>query len=134
MTGSQHNSAEADVERSCVSPAGYRCCLDDQPDHLVPECFLKAWLHDQPNVGGMVLSPSCQRTSGAEPEERHNREAPSQHGQELYLKYPGYNDALPFWIGPELSATMDGLFSGRMHPLQLPEKTRDCLMLAGIHL
>ncbi len=136
MIATQH-TPDVEAGRQPASQSLYRCCLDEQPDHLVPKHSLQLWLRRHPMSGTLTLNPSCHviPLQGATREihgSPFNWEAFPREGEGLWVEDPGRNVALPFWIGPELSGVVHELCAGSLQSAHLSERMRWILATAGV--
>ena len=86
------------------APHGFRCLLDDQPDHLVPRWFLRAG--ESGTVEGLSLNRESWFTREGALPEPIAQEAGSLAGFSLpaemvWLRDPANRTLLPFWLGPQ---------------------------------
>jgi hypothetical protein len=130
------------IEQLAVPPAGnhrenelprslFHCRLDDQPDHLVPARLLlpEYWegLTDRP----FFLNSTCLFPGGSE--------APAAvptagfaAGELVWIRDPGSEAWLPFWLGHELGAMLAGMQPGDPEPAAVSSHARRILIAANI--
>lgn len=116
--------------------AKFHCRLDGQPDHLVPESFLRdpAWEH----LAGrqLFLNPGSWIT--------HNGELPPDvFGAEhllvgfalqntiAWINDPGSGGLHPFWLGPHFAGILNGMLPGDPWPGEIDESAL-VLAMAGV--
>lgn len=118
--------------------AAFRCRLETQPDHLVPEHYLR-------NQGGTVSSG---RPLFVNPNSwlAQNGEAPNAMRSAadllpslvlepqctVWIKDPGCGTTLPFWLNSALSKLLSSLHPRESAPASLPLETRRALLMAGV--
>jgi hypothetical protein len=136
------------IEQLAVAPARldqgnalprslFHCCLDDQPDHLVPARLLRPeyWegLSDRP----FFLNPECIFTAhGQSPTDASISAFANQseiaQGNTVWVKDPGSAALRPFWLDPELWNMLAGAQPGDPAPSALSAQARRTLMMANI--
>jgi hypothetical protein len=138
---SQMNDAAwlAWIEQLAVAPAGhgrgdgfprslFHCRLDDQPDHLVPECLLRPeyWegLTDRP----LFLNSDCFFTSGGELPAAVPIASFARQGQMIWIRDPISDALLPFWLGRELVDILSSVQPGGPAPRLSPRALRTLIM------
>ncbi len=130
------------IEQLAVAPASrdrenevprslFHCRLDDQPDHLVPARLLRPeyWegLTDRP----FFLNPTCLFTGDSEPPPRGTTVGFAT-GEMVWIRDPGSEALLPFWLGPDLSAILSGAQPGDPAPVALSAQARRVLIAANL--
>jgi hypothetical protein len=115
----------------------FHCCLDDQPDHLVPERYLRPgpWegLPDRP----LFLNRHCfLARDGKLPDEVYADpallDAFALQGGMIWIK-DGETSALrPFWLGLGFSSLLHGLHPGDPAPLTLSPQVVKILTMAEV--
>jgi len=116
----------------------FRCRLDDQPDHLVPQSFLLRpgfWegLTDRP----LFVNPHCRFPGNGEPPQeidirswpRENFAAPNEI---LWVTDPGSGAVHPFWLGPKFAALLSGAQPGHPAPSGLSPEALSVLCMANL--
>jgi hypothetical protein len=113
----------------------FHCRLDDQPDHLVPERFLRDWesLADRP----LFMNPAGHLVA--------NGELPSALAASAWLLSnfaltatmvwihdQVHQAVLPFWLGPEFSGLLAGSKAGDRAPSKLSSDARRILGMAEV--
>lgn len=133
------------IEQLAVAPARldqgnslprslFHCCLDDQPDHLVPTRLLRpeCWegLSDRP----FFLNPECIFT----PDEKDGADASAFAGQSetqgniIWVRDVGSKALQPFWLGSELWNMLASAHPGEPTPSALSPQACRTLMMANI--
>jgi hypothetical protein len=138
--GSQMKDAAwlAWIEQLAVAPAGddqgnelprwlFHCRLDDQPDHLVPNRLLRP-----ENWEGLSDRPLFVNACCAEVVVDISNTAFANSDQIVWIKDPGHDSLLPFWLGPELSAAISGMQPGDPAPTRISPHARRALVMANI--
>lgn len=118
-------------------PDRFYCLLDDLPLHLIPRHAVassRAWKEDRQ---GLFLNPECTIVpDGQFP----NKLLPQTdllsgfglQGTVAWVKDPPTGNMLPFWLGPELEATVRGLRANECTPSKLSREACAVLVDAGI--
>jgi hypothetical protein len=114
----------------------FRCCLEEQPDHLVPAYSLRDQARSaRPNL---IVNPACcfGREDGW-PAELSRAVEPlfdSRSGQRdlVCVRDPATDLLQPFSLGPALSALLAGVRPGDPAPSELPGESRSVLAAAGV--
>jgi hypothetical protein len=115
----------------------FHCRLDDQPDHLVPERFLRDWAREDLSDRPLFLNPNCSFVHQGEPP------PPLADSERLlgdfalganiiWINHPVRDVLLPFWLGPEFSALVAGLQAGDRAPCVLSSEARRVLAVAEV--
>jgi len=130
--------APARLDRGNQLPRSlFHCCLDDQPDHLVPVRLLRPEFWEGPSDRPFLLNPECIFTvDGQLPEDASISALAGQseiaRGNIAWVRDP-VNEALqPFWLGQELCNMLAGAQSGDPAPAALSPQARHSLTLANI--
>jgi hypothetical protein len=132
LLGSSAPKPEAELPKSC-----FFCRLDDQPDHLVPQRYLRP-REDEISAGpSLFINPHCWFTRNGELPQVATTFAPlldnfALQGEMVWVRDPAAATLLPFWLGPELSAWLVGLQAGDPAPGALPPKAHHTLARAGV--
>jgi hypothetical protein len=120
-----------------VPQCRFCCRLDDQPDHLVPERYLRngAWegLADRP----LFVNPQCQLLRGGTlPDSMHHPAPWLDHfdpGRDMiWIKQPFGVADLPFWLGAEFAKLMAAAQPGDPAATNLSGAQRRVLAMAGV--
>ncbi len=117
------------------SPGLFYCCLDDQPDHLVPEFALQ--MHRRPPDDRLFLNPSAWFTQIGEPP-LESRVLPglldsfALQGSMVWITDPGGGAMRPFWLDPELGRILADLRPGDPAPRNITPEARDLLITADV--
>jgi hypothetical protein len=115
--------------------ARFYCCLDQQPDHLVPERYLRAAAAQLRSDQPLFVNPNCSVTeNGSLPDMAPCTELVANfalQGGMLWINDAGAHGLQPFWLGSELSSWLEGLQGGDPAPAGLPEQLRQVLQMAG---
>jgi hypothetical protein len=110
----------------------FHCCLDDQPDHLVPERLLRPGRWEASSDRPLFLNPDCCFTRNNESPAAVCPDAFAMQGELVWIKDPA-NDALqPFWLGLELSTLLSGAKPSEPAPSMLAPQARRVLMMADV--
>jgi hypothetical protein len=108
----------AGTARPAPLPRGlFHCRLDDQPDHLVPERYLRPEVVENPSDRPLVLNPDCIFVRPGEAlDEKYLADIPHPHfayGQNAgsyttaWVRDSATGALAPFWIEPELSELLN---------------------------
>src|SRR5277367_6559622 len=117
----------AGTARPAELPRGlFHCRLDDQPDHLVPERYLRPELVEDPSDRPLVLNPGCIFVRPGEaldetylPDIANSRFACWQNAGAYtiaWVRDSATGGLAPFWIEPELSELLTTLEPGEPAP------------------
>jgi hypothetical protein len=120
----------------------YHCCLDDQPDFLVPERYLPSGNEKDPPDRRLVINPKCFFTGPGEiPEGESYPGFTREHfacgsvansHQIAWVRDSATGALMPFWLGPELNKLFADAQPGDAAPLQIPKETICVLKAAGV--
>ena len=135
------------IEQLAVAPARldqgnelprslFHCCLDDQPDHLVPVRLLRPeyWkgLADRP----FFLNPECIFTADGQSPDASMSGLDGQseiaRGNIAWIRDPGSAALQPFWLSPELWNILAGVQPGDPALSVLSPPSRRTLMMANL--
>ena len=134
------------IEQLAVAPARldqgnalarslFHCCLDDQPDHLVPSRLLRPeyWkgLSDRP----FFLNPECIFAPDGRAEadaSAFTNQSEIAQGNIVWVRDAGSKALQPFWLGPELWNMLAGAQPGDPAPSGLSPQACRALMMASI--
>jgi hypothetical protein len=131
------------IEQLAVAPASYdrgldlprslfHCCLDDQPDHLVPERLLRPEYWEGSTDRLFSLNPDCfLAAEGAWPADVPTT-AFATNGQTVWVRDPGSAALQPFWLGPGLCSMLESSRPGDPAPATLSPQARRTLILAHV--
>jgi hypothetical protein len=120
-----------------ISQSQFYCRLDELPNHLTPEHSLRNLPHPEPNQR-LIVNPNCRFSpdgklphGGAEsdPAALHNFAAPRET---VWVRDPGSEVLLPFWLGARLRHWLCGLKPGEDAPAGLPPEIDAVLRLAHV--
>jgi hypothetical protein len=125
--------------RTCAAtlpPDRFYCLLDELPLHLIPRRALRSLRRcnrDEP----LFLNPECLLCSaGQVPEELESRKELlsgfALQGTVAWVRSPATGNLLPFWLGPQLGASVQGLRPNEPAPSSLADSTRWLLAVADI--
>src|SRR5579872_6134353 len=134
------------IEQLAVAPARldqgnelprslFHCCLDDQPDHLVPVLLLRPEYWEGLAGRPFFLNPNCIFTAdGQSPADASISILAGQiaRGNTVWVRDPGSDALQPFWLGPELWNMLAGTQPGDPTPSALSPQARRTLTLANI--
>jgi hypothetical protein len=130
VAGSSPDSFGEELPRS-----RFYCRLDDQPDHLTPKHSLRHWAALSANQQLMV-NPGCFFTSDGEfPQSAGDPAALPNFAwrhQLVWVREPGSETLLPFWLGPRLHHLVAQLKPGDAAPEDLSSETEFLLRIAGV--
>lgn len=116
----------------------FHCCLDEQPDHLVPEYSLR----NQKELGHCdqelyINSSAWFLRNGAFPKDIADildlpQRALAEESNLVCIRDPGSMVLQPFWLGPALSSWLQGAQTGLPGPSSLPAEVRRILAMANV--
>ena len=118
-----------------LPPERYFCLLDEVPMHLVPRAALKGM---EGNCGGALqVNPECRILPAMEvPAELASRtdlvSGFAMQGTLAWVRDPGSDVPLPFWLGPEFEALVKSLHPSEPVGPGFPSEARSILQHAGI--
>lgn len=115
----------------------FYCRLDGQPDHLVPESFLRGQAWEDLAGRRLFLNPGCWiARNGSLPPDAVGSESPLEkfalQGTIAWVTDPGSGVLQPFWLGRNLALALEGVLPGDRAPASLPSEARMVLMMAGV--
>jgi hypothetical protein len=128
--------APARLDQGNVLPRSlFHCCLDDQPDHLVPSRLLNPEYWEGLSDRLFFLNPECIFTAdGHSPTDASISASTDQReiaeGNTVWVRDPGSAALWPFWMGPQLWNMLAGAQPGDPSPSALPQVRT--LMMANI--
>jgi hypothetical protein len=115
----------------------FHCRLDDQPDHLVPERYLRDWGWDGLSDRPLFVNPDGKFA--------RNGELPSTVADSawllenfaldedmIWIENRVRSTLLPFWLGPKFSALLSGFQPGDRAPSPLSRDARSVLAVAEV--
>ena len=115
----------------------FHCCLDDQPDHLVPERYLRDWASedraDRPlfiNPDGWVVRNGELPSAVADHAWLLDNFAPDS--DMVWVRDQTRNILLPFWLGPAFRSALAGAQPGDRAPSGLSGEARRVLAMAEV--
>ena len=122
---------------SALPPARFYCRLDGQPDHLVPESFLRDQAWEGLAGRQLFLNPRCRmaKDSYLPPPVAANKgllEKFALEGSIAWISDPADGALRPFWLGPEMAASLAGVNPGEPAPARIPQRFRKPLAMAGV--
>ena len=127
-SGRNHPAAEFPASR-------FYCSLDQQPDHLVPERYLRIAAAGRVAKRPLLVNPNCWfMEAGSQPPGLSSAgllDHFASHGKMLWIN-EGERGLRPFWLGPELSVRLAGLCPGDPMPAGLPIQQEETLQMAGV--
>jgi hypothetical protein len=113
----------------------FHCRLDDQPDHLVPERYLRGWegLLDR----ALFINPDCKFARNGElPSVVTDRawllENFAINEDMIWIEDPVRYSLQPFWLGPGFGALLSGLQPGDRAPSAMSHDARRVLTMARV--
>jgi hypothetical protein len=115
----------------------FYCRLDDQPDHLVPERYLRDWDWECPADRPLFINPACSFASRQELPSRAGERDPvwdnfARDSNMVWIHDPVRRAALPFWLGPQMNAMLAGAEPGDRASSLLGSDARRVLETAGV--
>ena len=126
-SGRDHSAAEFPASK-------FYCCLEQQPDHLVPERYLRA-VGEYASALSLFVNSTCIVTeNGALPDGVSPTgllDNFALQGKILWISDAAHG-LQPFWLGPESSRWLAGLRAGQPAPLELPPRLKQVLRMAGV--
>jgi hypothetical protein len=130
-------TATAPDTGATLPAALFHCQLDGQPDHLVPEGFLRAQAWEDLAGRQLFLNPRCRITRGAAlpPHVPITKEALDKFALQdtiVWISDPGSGALLPFWLGSELGSFFADVKPGDPAPARFPRGFRGVLAMAGV--
>ena len=118
----------------------FRCTLDEMPDHLVPEAFLRSQASREDPGLSLIVNPHCWfADDGNLPSDfsrtfRVLRESLPEQNRFVYVKDPENGLIQPFPLGSAIGYWLRGIRSGATIVSDLPREIRQVLTMAGILL
>jgi hypothetical protein len=118
------------------SPSGYSCLLEEQPDHLLPEAYLRSEDAAQER-SRLFVNPRCRFAPAGQwpleagPEARLLEKA-ALPADLVWVGSPVTTAWWPFWLGRELSSLVESLRPGDLAPSHIPQNLRHALSLAEV--
>jgi len=100
----------------------FHCRLDDQPDHLVPDHYLRDWAREDLPGRPLFLNPDCYFPPHGElPEAVASSSLPlldnfALAADMIWIQDPVRHRMLPFWLGPAFKQIIAGLKPGDQAP------------------
>jgi len=118
-------------------PDHFYCVLDELPLHLVPGHVFSSKPTQETLGAQLYLNPECKLHSAEDlPKEIDHKEemlsAFALQGTIAWVRNPGTESLLPFWIGPGFEEVMNGLSTDEPVPANVPQNIRSVLVAAGI--
>ena len=115
----------------------FYCRLDDQPDHLVPQRYLRDWERECPADRPLFINPACCFASRQELPSRAGEREPvwdnfARDSNMVWIHDPVRRAALPFWLGPQMNAILAGCKGGDRVSSRLGADARWILETAGV--
>jgi hypothetical protein len=115
----------------------FHCRLDDQPDHLVPERYLRDWAREDLSDRPLFMNPDfCFAPNGELPSPVATRiwllDNFALAADMVWIKDPVRHTFVPFWLGPEFKAILARLNPGDRAPSTLPSDIRRTLAMAEV--
>jgi hypothetical protein len=115
----------------------FYCRLDDQVDHLTPAHGLRSYTQREGPDRTLFLNPDCRFTRGRElPEDAAGEGGPPERfalpHPLVWVRDPGSEALLPFWLGEELRALLAEVRPGQHAPVGLPPEMKRILAMAGV--
>ena len=110
----------------------FHCRLDDQPDHLVPECLLRPGLWEAPSDRPFFLNPDCFFTRNGESPAGAAMAEFALQNEIVWVRDPGSATLQPFWLGRELGPLLSGVKPGDPAPSMLSRQALRVLIMAGV--
>jgi hypothetical protein len=113
--------------------ARYYCCIDDQPDFLVPARLRHFFADEYPHDCQWVFNPQCSLEAPDSIELSDQYFAHSGTTEKIvWAQDPITRSAMPYWLGPESSRALAGAQPGSALPERIPAATMRALKAAGI--
>jgi len=116
----------------------FRCCLDELPDHLVPEYAFRSQGEVNRSDQDLRVNPAGWfGKNGALPDDISDalgalRILVAEHRDLVCIRDPGSKVLQPFSLGPGLGALLAGSQPGTPAPPGIPCETRSVLAVAGV--
>lgn len=109
----------------------FHCRLDDQPDHLVPERYLRPRHWEAPAGRQLFVNPECFfNRNGDTSTSLSSAFTPS--GDMVWVKDPANGILQPFWLAPEVSMMLSGVDPGDPAPSTLSPGAVETLCMASV--
>jgi hypothetical protein len=145
MVPSLNNEAKIERAEGKFAPANgvelprrlFHCRLDDQPDHLVPDHYLRDWAREDLSGRPLFINPeSCFSSNGELPSAVANSESLLQDfaltADMVWINDPVRQAVMPFWIGPGFMALLNELRAGDRAPSALTSDALRVLAMADV--
>jgi hypothetical protein len=145
MVPSLNNEAKIERAEGKFAPANgvelprrlFHCRLDDQPDHLVPDHYLRDWAREDLSGRPLFINPeSCFSSNGELPSAVANSESLLQDfaltADMVWINDPVRQAVMPFWIGPGFMALLNELRAGDRPPSALTSDALRVLAMADV--
>lgn len=114
----------------------FHCLLDLQPDHLVPERYLRTAAGQTVPSLQLVVNPLCSFMRKGEVPARIMDfgllDNFARQGEMLWVNDRATDALQPFWLGPRCSAALHNLHPGDSAPRSLSAELRSVLLIAGV--
>lgn len=120
-----------------LPPDRFYCVLDELPLHLIPQAALSSLRGRHDGDPPLILNPECIFCSDGElPDELLSRQELvsgfALRGTIAWVRDPAARSLSPFWLSPQLEATLRGLRANEAAPSSLSGELRALLSRAGI--
>jgi hypothetical protein len=115
----------------------FDCRLDDQPDHLVPERYLRNESREDSADRPLFVHPQYQFARNGRLPDRLEYLALwlgnfKMQEDMIWIKEAGSGADLPFWVGPELASITASMHAGNPAPNTLSREGQRVLAIAGV--
>jgi hypothetical protein len=138
---SQAGASQEGVSRhtyaATLPPDRFYCLLDEPPLHLMPQRALKSPQPQQDLDQPLYINPDLILCPDARlPDELASRKELvsgfALQGMIAWVRNPATGNLLPFWLGPQLEAVVQGLRPDEPVPSSVPDNARRLLAAANI--
>ena len=110
----------------------FYCRLDDQPDHLLPERYLRQVVWEGSTGRPLFVHPHYFFSHDGELPVDIDTNRFVLQGDMVWIKDAGNGAWLPFWLGPEFAALLSNAQPGAPAPSDLTSEAIGILRMAGV--
>jgi hypothetical protein len=130
-------AASRQTYSATLPPDRFYCLLDELPQHLIPQHFLRSMPLRECRGQTLYLNPNCILcTDGQVPDELISQNELisgfTLDGTIAWVRNQATGNLLPFWLGPQLARIVQSLRPNDPVPISVPERTQNLLAAANI--